>query len=480
MEKGIFNILDANLGMYLFLADGEKTKVELKDWFLNDCGVSESTFNRRVRSLEKGEIKFVIVKEGAFSLDKNAIKEMLSEVAAEFKVQTLEQVSKKKAKPEDDIPSVLSGHSPIFKQMQESVNDMGAMEKRYKAMLMEKDKEIARLCGLVDAKIDDLVVAYARQKILLLETMKTMPEELFQKDFFGVEPGEALPVDELMRHFECKVVAPFVPEFEAEQNLTSENYFRRIMKLLFEGDLLKKRWNTSKDYKQAEIKNSESETKEERKRLESINEILGMKNIPNQVKLSLYAAWFKEEDPEMMELLSFAGKYDINADYVIRLLEKPRDYRNYRTMRGMLQQVREASEVHIKREAAIELLKGDWYVEAEYMGKPCKFAMMPVDELHEFVQLLKNHDSKNAADLLENLLAENRNVIGESQSEKIAITVKGANRKKSKNVESREKSKIIVPTFLHAQDEGIDMHPPVDDDVAFDGFAEAEVKDGKQ
>lgn len=91
----------------------------------------------------------------------------------------------------------------------------------------------------------------------------------------------------------------------------------------------------------------------EKNRLQSINIILAMGGVTNQMKLSLYAAWFDGVDPEMVELLNYAGELDINANYVIRLLEKPKEYRNYRTIRGLLKQAKMASEAHIKRE--------DWY-----------------------------------------------------------------------------------------------------------------------
>ena len=143
-----------------------------------------------------------------------------------------------------------------------------------------------------------------------------------------------------------------------------------------------------------------------------------------------------------------------------------------------MQQASEASEAHIKKEAAIELLRGDWYVEADYMGKPCKFAMMPVDEMNEFLQMLKHHSSKKAVTFLEQLIDEKRHVVTSDDGKKVEIRVKGKKGAVSKKVE--EKSGLKAPDFIHENDVGIDMHPDVDEDITFDDFNEVEEKDGKQ
>ena len=475
MDIKVFKGIETYMDMYRCLSETKKSKDELLKFLMHQCGKSDSTARSQIQKAEDGRVAFVEYKEPFFLLDKDAFQKAITDLETELGLKRTDTVAKRKSKPEDDIPSVLSGHSPEFQQMRESVNDIGAMEKRYKAKISEQNKEIARLQKLIAEKLDDLVVSYAEKKVLVLESAKMKPPELFQKDFFRSDTTEQLPVDELVG-----MISPFVPEFVPEQELTTENYLKRITKILFGTELLKKKWGKQLESNKEEtiLENRVSGVTEERKRLESINEILRMKDIPNQVKLSLYASWFRDEDPEMRELLLFAGRNDINADYVIRILEKPRDYRNYRSMRGMLQQASEASEAHIKKEAAIELLRGDWYVEADYMGKPCKFAMMPVDEMNEFLQMLKHHSSKKAVTFLEQLIDEKRHVVTSDDGKKVEIRVKGKKGAVSKKVE--EKLGLKAPDFIHENDVGIDMHPDVDEDITFDDFNEVEEKDGKQ
>ena len=52
--------------------------------------------------------------------------------------------------------------------------------------------------------------------MLVLESAKMKPPELFQKDFFRSDTTEQLPVDELVG-----MISPFVPEFVPEQELTT-------------------------------------------------------------------------------------------------------------------------------------------------------------------------------------------------------------------------------------------------------------------
>ena len=60
-------------------------------------------------------------------------------------------------------------------------------------------------------------------------------------------------------------------------------------------------------------------------------------------------------------------------------------------MRGFLRQACKASEAKMKRAAAMELIAGEWYVMAMYNGKPCKFQMVPVDEILELRTALVEH-----------------------------------------------------------------------------------------
>mgnify|MGYP001143256854 CR=1 FL=1 len=190
-------------------------------------------------------------------------------------------------------------------------------------------------------------------------------------------------------------------------------------------------------------------------RSKSINLLLLTKSLSNQAKLATYAFWYFHDDPEMEELLRLAGRYGIHADYVIQLLEQPKEYRNYKSIRAFLQQVMMSSEARIKMEAARELLCGDWYVTAEYCGRMCRFKLVPVEELEEFVSLLKKVSLNKPAKKLEEVL-EWKSTCGQSDHK-------------------LEKEDIKAPEYVTAVYEIPDAHAPVDDESVLSDFAEREV-----
>ena len=143
-------------------------------------------------------------------------------------------------------------------------------------------------------------------------------------------------------------------------------------------------------------------------RLRTINEILTNPALSNQQKLAFYAGWSEYKGSEFAENLALAGEKGLDAGYVIRLLENPLEHDNYHNVRAFLLQALKSSEARIKREAVKELICGEWYVEAEYGGKMCKFQMMPVDELVAFKEALERLQLDEAIKRAENLVGIER------------------------------------------------------------------------
>ena len=189
-------------------------------------------------------------------------------------------------------------------------------------------------------------------------------------------------------------------------------------------------------------------------RSKSVQLLLSNKSLSNQAKLATYAFWYFHDDPEMEELLRLAGRYGIHADSVIQLLEQPKEYRNYKTVRAFLQQIMMSSEAQIKMEAAKELLCGDWYVTADYCGKTCHFKLMPVEELEEFVLLLNEVRLDEASEKLVKLL-EWKSTCGQSDHK-------------------LEKEDIETPKFVKEVSNIQEAHMPIDEEVALSHFEESE------
>ncbi len=397
MNEKIFDSLKTYKYIYYFLASGDKSKDELRDFIVAN-GKSDTTIKAHTSKAVSGELPYIMCKGEIVTLDKSSITDFFKELAAGFQYEVqLEPKGTKKKKPEDEIAKVTESHSKGYKEMQKQVSSVKAMEKSYQEQLKERDAIIAELNNQIASKVENAILEVMDSKVLLVGTVSSKPAEKFKRDFFLDSPERLLDVDDLVSRYGGVIDSPYEPILAAEKELTTPNYLKRMAKLLFGGKFLKERLEEQEAYPHVvRAANWINESKItpaqiEQNRLNSINELLKTEGISNQAKLSLYAAWFTGLDSELVELLEYAGQQDINANYVIRLFEKPKEYYNYRTIREMLKQAKKPSEAHIKRQAAVELISGEWYVEAEYGGKMCKFQMMPVDELEHFKELLRKH-----------------------------------------------------------------------------------------
>lgn len=485
MDEKIFNSLSTYGKIYYFLADGNKSKDDVLKYLI-DAGMRNTTATDHAKKAVEGGLPYISYVDGVLVLDKAGIETFITELAERFFYEiSIEPKRKKRRKAEDEYGPVMSGHSPGYQEMIVKVNSTIATEKNLKKRIREKNAEIAELKAALANRIDDVVLRDMKSKVLVIGSAKVKPEKTFQRDFFLDDPVRLLDVNDLVSRYGGEIPSLYEPMFsidkESEKELTTENYLRRIGKMLFKGKLFKSRLeeqerlpvvNAVEQVDESWVKRDSINLVEiEKNRLESVNTLLATDGISNQMKLALYAAWFDGVDPEMVELLNYAGDLDVNAEYVIRLLEKPKEYRNYRTIRGLLKQAKKASEAHIKREAAIELISGEWYVEADYRGKPCKFQMMPVDEMQVFLDLLKTHRTDEAITALEKLLAVKRKASAGGDIIKVTD-------------ESDEKALIEPPQFLQdlEKDRGVNCHPKLNDDEAYEDFSELEqeVKDGEK
>ena len=492
MNENIFNSLNTYQVLYFYLASGGKSREEILK-HLKEHGKSSTTAKDHAGKAEDGKIPYISCENGKVQLDMQGISEFLTELASSFQydITLAPKQHRKKRKPEDEYEPLLVAHSPGYQNLVAQVSSANAVEKKLKDRIKKKDAEIKKLKSMLAAKIDDVVLGEMKSKVLVIGSAKVKPEEKFQRDFFLDDPGRLLDVEELVSRYGGEIDNPYEPVLSSEKKLTTENYLQRIGRILFKGKLLQSRLEEQEklpvvcepDFKEDGWvkRDSINRVEMEKNRLQSINEILTMDGVSNQMKLSLYAAWFDGVDPEMVELLHYAGELDINANYVIRLLEKPKEYRNYRTIRGLLKQAKMASEAHIKREAAVELISGEWYVEATYRGKPCEFQMMPVDEMQAFMDLLAKHQTEEAIDTLSQMLTDERTAsFADGDADGAIVVVNESDQSKEVDTKQEEKVKqpvqIASPDFLHDKEKesGVNCHPTMDDDEAYDGFAESE------
>ena len=459
MDVKIFNSLAAYFDVYSSLAKKSKSKNDLL-LDLTNQGAVKSTAKSHVAKVVSGDLDFITSKNGLFCFEPEPFKEMITEICVELGLDvSFEEVHKKKAKPEDSIATVTVAHSPEYIKAKQAADSATTTIKELTKELEKRDAQIAALALELEKNAVANAVIDVPGKRLVVGTARFKPDGVFGEDFFTNDNTKLLDVTSLLSRFgnETPVTAS-----DAEE-LSEENYLKRIARVLFGGNLLKNMLKQKELPQEADA----SYCDYEKKRLESVNQILKADNLPNQVKLSLYAQWFNG-DSEMQQLLDYAGEHCINANYVIRLMEKPKEYQNFKTLRGMMIQAMKASEAHIKKEAALELIAGEWYVEAEYDGQMTRFRMVPDSALERIKNTSLQYHGENLVKIIDQLLLENKGFVKPSHKETERLCVNSSNQIKD----------IKVPVFVHAADGDVDIHIPVNEDAALDDFAE-EKSDGE-
>lgn len=248
---------------------------------------------------------------------------------------------------------------------------------------------------------------------------------------------------------------------------------------LFKSNFLERLFRDSSAYEKRVKESGDNLTeKMNANRRKSVELLLADETLSNRAKLALYAGWHEYRGTEMEDLLNYAGDHCLDANYVIRLLEKADVANNYQNVRGFLRQACKASKARMKCEAAKEMIAEEWYVIAQYNGKACRFQMFPVEELLVFEKYLREGLTKKAVLELDKLLGTYKKaafVDGDPEKE---LVVKSAGYQELDEEYYAEASKMI-----HQYEEmtGIDANVPIDEDSTADDFKEyEEVSDGEQ
>lgn len=279
---------------------------------------------------------------------------------------------------------------------------------------------------------------------------------------------------------ECKEVSKvggtrssfYVADEDSAKSLTVQNARSKIAEVLLRSKFFEKLFQDSSAYeKKINGKVDTSVEQMNANRRQSIELLLADNKLSNRAKLALYAGWHEYHGTEMEDLLNYAGDHCLDANYVIRLLEKPDVANNYQNVRGFLRQACKASEARMKREAAKELIAGEWYVIAEYNGKPCRFQMFPVEELLVFEKLLRKGLYPKAVLEIDKILGTYKKTAFVDCDPEKELVVRNAGYQYLDDDYYSEAAKMI-----HQYEEmtGIDANVPIDEDCTSDDFKEFE------
>lgn len=264
----------------------------------------------------------------------------------------------------------------------------------------------------------------------------------------------------------------YVKDSDKAKELTVQNARSKVAEILFRSKFFEKLFRDSCAYeKKVSGKVDITASQMDANRRKSIDLLLSDDKLSNRAKLALYAGWHEYHGTEMEDLLNYAGDHCLDANYVIRLLEKPDVANNYQNIRGFLRQACKASEARMKREAAKELIAGEWFVIAEYNGKPCRFQMFPVEELLYFEKLLRKGLYPKAVLEIDKLLGTyKKSAFVDADPEK-ELVVRSAGYMDLDAEYYAEASKMI---HQYEEMSGIDANVPIEEDGSSDDFKEYE------
>ena len=438
--RKLLGTLDTYMDFYSYVSKGKRSSQDVTK-YLQSKKKGASTISDHLKTARDGKLMYISFEDDTFSLDCGGLAQELMSVISQLNLDVY--IAEKKGKPEDSIPSVTSANSPQFEEMNKKLNAANNKNKKLQTDLKKKDEEIAGLQKKIQQVLCESIFTEMNKKILVPGTLVSNPVEVLARDIFN-ECADNDVKRESASLYETKV--------EVKKELTEKNVIQHVCNQFKDSGVYKKFFGKK------EVNPQSENVKQKSDREKAIALLLANEEMDNQTKLSTYALWYFHDDPEMEELLTYAGDYGINANYVIRILEQPGE-RNYRTIRAFLKQAMSASEAHIKRRTVQELLCGDWQAVAKYRGKMCHFKLVPVEEIRAFRNLLLKYDQGNAACMACQM-----------------ITSGPMDQKLIQDGGELNTLQIEVPGFVHEADGDVDIHVAIDESLAMNDFAETEVK----
>lgn len=452
--KELLGVLDTYIDLYSYVSKGKRNQQDAVK-YLQSKEKGASTAADHVKAARQGKLKYILCEDDMLSLNCHDLAEELTAVLSQLNLEVW--IAEKKGKQEDRIPTITSGKSQQYENMDKEVKTANSKCRKFEQQLKEKDSEIENLKKQIGQIACEAVLTEMDKKTLVPASVASKPAEILAKDFFKESPGADIDFTKYVskEKEETVIAGVYNTEVESEKTLAVRNVINRVCSQFRECRVYQKLLSRRKS-------DEVDDTKQTSDRERSIALLLANNEMDNQTKLATYALWYFRGDPEMEELLSYAGNYCIDANYVIRLLEQPEAEHNYRTVRAFLKQALSASEAHIKCQTVQELLCGDWQAIAQYRGKMCHFRLVPVEELLAFRNLLLKNDISGAA----------------CKACHMVKTTFGPLDQKLKSQGNQKQ--IEAPDFLHEADGDVDIHAPVDEDVVLNDFEEGEEKANEQ
>lgn len=507
MDKETVKTVAQYYGIYMYISEEPRSRDDCATFATKELKMPKSTAYKYVSGIFDGKAPMFVVENEMVTVDVWQFREFIEKFAAglhrdSHKILSGPAPAPKGKNVESEIGKVTTTESPIVQDLNKKLKDakaklsrakkdMAALEEQHQKEMDElraaMEKELSDVCFRLMDKTSEQILANMDCKVLVTPSIKSVPKEVLAMDFFLDDPAKTLDIPWLLSKYGGQRDSMYEVVDGEDKKLDITTHINKVGRALFKTDIFKRRVadesrlrlvdaGTAKEVEMPHVKRRKMSGAEiYENRLRTINEILTNPALSNQQKLAFYAGWSEYKGTEFAEYLELAGDLGLDAASVVKLLENPGEHNNYHNVRAFLLQSLKSSEARIKREAVKELICGEWYVEAEYGGKVCRFQMMPVDEIVAFKQAIENLHFDEAIRRAHNLIGVERVALFQDDDATKKLFVERKKTEKEVSIE-REQSAIERMHQIN-EDSGVDVHAPIDEECE-DGFESREVANG--
>lgn len=387
--------------LYEFVADTKNTQAQIKMYLINEADVPESTARRNIKGFIEDEASMVTVdEEGFITIKKDDMETLFKSLSELFTVNLPYQkeyvASDEKSK--ELVSQIISLEAEKEKLLDENEAlrlQVADLKVSKRIVLTDSVRVAAPTKTELDAKnLSDSIPQRLREDKLLPNPVIYYDEVKGEKflDFGRVSMGSYLTLDNYR-----KVIF---------KKLLNEKTIDKMDGLIWQ---LRQKFFANTITKEERVARQKKYLNEKDLRKRAVLEIMES-DYPNHIKLSQYAmvADF-DSSPNLYSMLRDAIEMDLDANYVISVLENRNIMSHDFKARQVMDLAKTEGPYFRKVELAKELIRGEWTVVAEYEGVDAIFQLVPIKEIFDIwyqIDLIKERRRKEGKSIGEKEIAE--------------------------------------------------------------------------
>ena len=393
--------LAAYYELYEFVADTKNTQAQIKMYLINEADVPESTARRNIKGFVEDEASMVTVDaEGVVTIKKEEIEALLKMLSELLEVNLPYQ--KEYVASDEKSKELVSRITSLETEKEKLLDENEAL--RLQVVDLKVTKRIiltdsVRVAAYTNEDLDAKNLSDSIPQRLSDDTLLPNPVMFYDEvkgdkflDFGRVTMGSILTLDNYR-----KVVF---------RKLLNEKTVDKIDGLIWQ---LRQKFFANTITKEERVSRQKKHLNDKDLRKRAVLEVM-KGNYSNHIKLSQYAmvADF-DSNPNLRYLLDRAIEMDLDANYVISVLEN-RNLMSYDfRAREVMDFARAEGPYMRKVELANELLRGEWNIIADYNGEKAIFQLVPINEIMDIwyqIDTIKERRRKEGKSIGETEIAE--------------------------------------------------------------------------